>query len=118
MDNLFGKGDHAELLELDDLPMEETLSPIKPITSFDEQNYVSVTISGQVENDSGENVAITNDDVKANLFDAHVGNTEEEEKTMTFDVDIETAPSDELMADQIVPMSLDTTAVKDDIGQL
>ena len=37
---------------------------------------------------------------------------------MTFDVDIETAPSDELMADQIVPMSLDTTAVKDDIGQL
>ena len=118
LDNLFGKGDHAELLELDDLPMEETLSPIKPITSFDEQNYVSVTISGQVENDSGENVAISNDDVKANLFDAHVGNTEEEEKTMTFDVDIETAPSDELMADQIVPMSLDTTAVKDDIGQL
>ena len=112
LDNLFGKGDHAELLEMDDFPTELTLSPIKPTTSFEEQNFVDVTIADNAR--YGDTGIANNDDMKSNLFDEQ--ELIVEEKTMIFDVDIETAPSDELMADQIKPVSLGT--MKKDIGQL
>ena len=106
---------------MDDLPSEATLSPIKPTTPFDDQNYVSVTIADNTRQDPGDNTTTANnddknneDDVKANLFDAQDESTAE--KAMAFNVDIETAPSDELMADQNEPVSLD--AKKEDIGQL
>ena len=53
-------------------------------------------------------------DMKTEMFDARDKN--EDEKPNPFDVDIETAPSDELMADLIEPVSVES--VKEDIGQL
>ena len=114
LDNLFGKGDHAELLELDDLPIEDALSPIKPITSFEESNCVPVTLLENSSNDTDDLLSTSNEDVKANLFGAQ--DMGAEVKRTIIDVEIEAAPSDELMADQIEPVSLN--AVKEDVGQL
>jgi hypothetical protein len=109
LDNLFGKGDHAELLEMDDLPTGETLSPIRPTKPCDEQNFVSIpTTDNTTLGSSSDTTAANNDDtVKADLFDANDRTVEE--KPIKFDIDIETAPSDELMADHIEPVSLDAT---------
>jgi hypothetical protein len=95
LDDVFGKGDHAELLELDDMPMN-MISPIKPINPLTDDFSASESASVNTKNIPDEKSRIV-DDLKVDLFDKNL-DTSNTDDSIRFE-DIQTAPSDELMAD-------------------